>query len=543
MRPRVAAHNGCFNGVRAARLVVCLACVGAALAPAAAQSPATAVASLVDTSVIHTASGPIEGLSEGGVLSFKGIPYAAPPVGELRWREPQPAAPWQAVRKAHAVGPACIQKRGLSLEGGGDPGVLSEDCLFLNVWTPQATATAKLPVMVWLHGGALIFGAGGLPIYNGAAMARRGAVVVNLNYRLGALGFFSHPGLGDSKDNGNGKAAVNFGLLDQIAALKWVQQHVKAFGGDPGNVTVFGQSAGAQSVLALFASPRARGLFAKGIAQSPYGIPSHSLAKAEATGIKVASALGLAGAQASAAELRAVAAEAFENLAAPDLSLAPGFVSGDRVLPAPILQVFQQGGQAMLPLVIGSNSDDGSVALAFGIQPAALVQRLGAARILVKSLYPRGISDEQLGRETVRDLVFTSFAKRIAYLHATKAPTWRYYFSHVPDELRSRQVGAPHGGEVAFVLGTGALCGCTGAAALSDADRAVARQLGERWFEFARTDEPLRRGGPVWPKDSRRAASVMQFAAAPKLRVDFMKTRLNTFIGTLNVADRFLPAR
>ena len=516
--------------VGAAGLIVLGALVGGVATTAAAQG--------TDETVVRTATGSIEGAREGGVTSFKGVAYAAPPVGDLRWRDPQPVAPWQGTRKAQANGSACIQKRGLSLEGGGDPGVLSEDCLYLNVWTPQAQATARLPVMVWLHGGALIFGGGGLPLYDGAAMAQRGAVVVTINYRLGALGFFSHPGLG----NGNAKGAVNFGLLDQIAALKWVQQNIAAFGGDPGNVTVFGQSAGAQSVLALYASPLARGLFAKGIAQSPYGIPSHSLAKAEATGVKVASALGLAGAKASAAELRAVAADAFEKLDGADLSLAPGFVTGDRALPAPILQVFQQGAQAALPLVIGSNSDDGSVALAFGIQPAALVQRLGAARILVKSLYPRGIGDEQLGRETVRDVVFTTFAKRIAYLHSAKAPTWRYYFSHVPGELTGRQPGAAHGGEVAFVLGTGELCQCTGAASFSEVDRAVSRQIGERWFEFARTSEPAQRDGPVWPKDGQRASAVMQFSASAAVQPDFMKARLNTFIGTLNVAQRFLPA-
>ncbi len=517
--------------VRAALLIALSSLVSGFTSTAAAQGQGEAV--------VSTASGAIEGRSEAGVVSFKGVPYAAAPIGELRWRDPQPALPWQGTRKAQAVGNACIQKRGLSLEGGGDPGVLSEDCLYLNVWTPSTPSAARLPVMVWIHGGALIFGAGGLPIYDGAAMARRGAVVVTINYRLGALGFFSHPGL----SNGNSKGSVNFGLLDQVAALKWVQQNIAAFGGDPGNVTVFGQSAGAQSVLALYASPLAKGLFAKGIAQSPYGLPSHNLAKAEATGIKVATALGLNGANASAAELRGVASDAFEKLDGPDLSLAPGFVTGDRALPTPILKVFQQGAQAPLPLIIGSNSDDGSVALAFGIQPAALVQRLGAARIFVKSLYPRGIGDEQLGRETVRDLVFTTFSKRIAYLHSSKAPTWRYYFSHVPGELRGRQPGAPHGGEVAFVLGTGELCQCTGASSFSDADRAVSRQLGDRWFEFARAGEPVQRGGPAWPKDGRQASGVMQFSDSAQVRPDFMKTRLNTFIGALNVADRFLPAR
>ncbi|MEO5881062.1 MAG: carboxylesterase family protein, partial [Caldimonas sp.] len=386
----------------------------------------------VDPTVVVTRSGPVAGVREGGSMVFRGIPYAAPPVGELRWREPREPVPWTEVRAAQSLGRACIQKPGLSEANGGAPGAIGEDCLYLNVWTPQAVVAARLPVLVWIHGGALVFGSGGVPIYDGAALAGRQAVVVTINYRLGPLGFFVHPSLG----NGGSRAVANFGLLDQVEALHWVKRNIAAFGGDPGEVTIFGQSAGAESVLALYASPLARGLFARGIAQSPYGIPGHRLAQASANGIGIAARLGLPGAEATAAALRAVPAESFAGLDGPGLSLAPAFVIGDRALPDSILGAFQRGTEAMLPLVVGSTSDDSSVAVAFGIDPAALVKKLGAARIAVRTLYPRDTDDAELGRQVVRDVVFTTFAKRIAWLHAERAPTWRYFFDYVAEGRR-----------------------------------------------------------------------------------------------------------
>ena len=229
---------------------------------------------------VATEAGAVQGQSDAGVMSFKGLPYAAPPVGELRWRAPQPLVPWQGTRAAQVRGNSCVQKPAMSIESdGGDPRPMGEDCLTLNLWTPRTGAAAKLPVMLWIHGGALIFGAGGLPVYDGA-------VLVTVNYRLGALGFFAHPAIAPP----GSASPVNFGLLDQVAALQWVQRNIAAFGGDPGNVTIFGQSADAESVLALLTSPLANGLLHKAIAQSPYGIPSHTLTKARETAIKIASA-------------------------------------------------------------------------------------------------------------------------------------------------------------------------------------------------------------------------------------------------------------
>lgn len=474
----------------------------------------------------------------GDLTVFRGLPYAAPPVGPLRWRAPQPVPPWAGVRSATRFGPACPQKPGLSLEGGGDPGALSEDCLYLNVWAP-AVPSGPRPVMVWLHGGALIFGAGSLALYDGAALARQGVVVVTVNYRLGPLGYFVHPALERAAPGG----PANFGLLDQIAALRWVQQNIAAFGGDTQQVTVFGQSAGAQSVLALMASPLARGLFQRAIAQSPYGMPSHSRAQARETGIRVATAVGLPGAQATAEQLRAVPAEQLASLAGPGLSLAPSLIEGDAALPRPLLAAFEAKQQAAVPLIIGSNSNETSVALAFGLEPAALVQKLGSARLLVKPLYP-GVADEaELGRQVVRDVAFTAFARRIAVLHAPRAPTYRYYFDRLPARQQGREPGVAHGGEVPAVFGTGDLCACL-AVGLTDADRRAWQGLAERWVAFAQRGKPESAAGPAWSVDSLWRPAVLVFGPqSQQLQPGFMAKRLNTLILGLKVVGRSAPAQ
>ena len=491
---------------------------------------ASAQGDTVSVPRVTTAAGAVEGVASETIAIFRGMPYAAAPIGDLRWHAPEPAAPWAGVRRAVEFGKACPQDRSVSLDQAGDPGPTSEDCLTLNVWAPRAAAGAKLPVMVWIHGGAFVIGAGSQSVFDGTSLAQRGVVVVTFNYRLGALGFFSHPALDAALPGG----PVNFGLLDQIAALKWVRDNIAAFGGDPHEVTIFGESAGAQSVLALYASPPARGLFQRGIAQSPYGIPSHTRQKARAAGVAVASALGLKGANASLAELRAVPADRFFAVKDVGSSLAPSLAVGDDALPATILSTFQRGGEAALPLVIGSNSDEASVAIAFGIDPAALVRRLGVARIAVRSLYP-GISDDgQLGRAVVRDLVFTAFVRRIAYLHATRAPTWRYYFSRVPTHERGALAGVPHGGEIPMVFGVDDACVCLTARA-SDEDRAYSRRVGDLWAAFARGAIPEAAEAPPWPRDGRGAARTMEFGDEIVVRDDFMKRRLNAFIGALNL--------
>ena len=517
---------------RSLMLAALLAVLGALVAPCT-------VVAADDAPRAATTSGPLEGVHSDSLAVFRGIPYAAPPVADLRWRAPQPVPPWSGVRSAAAFGSACQQKAGLSLKAGGDPGPLSEDCLFLNVWTPRAEPGAKLPVMVWLHGGALIFGAGSLKLYDGAALARQGVVVVTVNYRLGPLGYFVHPAL----DRAAPRGPANFGLLDQMAALHWVQRNIEAFGGDAQQVTLFGESAGAQSVLALMASPLSRGLFQRAVAQSPYSNPSHSRDQARQTGVRVATALGLPGERATLAQLRRVPADDFARLQGKGLSLAPSPIIGDAALPQSILATFQAQQQAKVPLVIGSNSDETSVAVAMGLEPAALMKKLGAARILVRPMYPGVTDDAELGRQVVRDVGFTAFARRIAVLHSQTTPTWRYYFSHVHQQARAIKPGAAHGDELTAVFGTGELCACL-PTPLTDADREVGRRLAERWVAFAKAGDPAvaaTASTPGWPRDSRWRPVVLEFGEQQTVQPDFMKNRLNSFIGVLNLVGRGKP--
>jgi para-nitrobenzyl esterase len=502
--------------------------------PSPTQMPPTQLPStpLPSQLIVKTDLGSLEGVVEDGVTAFKGIPYAAPPVGDLRWREPQLAAAWDGVRKADTFGKACIQPA-VAL---GDVGPLSEDCLYLNVWTPGADPSAKRPVMVWIHGGAFNIGVGSMDAYNGLPLAKKGAVVVNFNYRLGQLGFFAHPALEKESPGG----PMNFGLFDQIAALKWVQRSIAAFGGDPNNVTIFGQSAGGRSVLSLFASPLARGLFHKGIAESSYAIPDATRAKALEVGAKIADAVGLNGADATVADLRAVPAEKFGQIKGIGLSMAPVPISGDAVLPQPIIDTFAQGEEAPLPLIIGSTSDEASVAAAFGLDPAAVLQRLGAASIVVKALYPGVTDDSQLGREAMRDLLFTMMARWIADRHSRLAPSWRYYFTYVPVNNRAKQpYGVPHDGEIVFVMGTGDIDPHT-KDTFTDADREMSRRVSDYWFEFARTGTPASNGSPEWPNHTVRQDRTMEFGETIAVQTNFMKRRLDLFIGILRTLDRIL---
>ncbi len=489
-----------------------------------------------DAPAVRTQSGDVQGVSEHGVLVFKGIPYAAPPVGDLRWRAPRAPAAWPGVRKAHVAGSGCVALPGVPSEFGGDPGPHSEDCLYLNVWTPKAEAGARLPVMVWIHGGAYVFGSGGIDLYSGAPLASRGAVVVTLNYRLMQLGFFAHPAL--ERENPGGP--VNFGLLDQIEALKWVRNNIARFGGNPGNVTILGQSAGAKSVLALFASPMARGLFHKGIAQSSYVLPEATRIKAVEAGIKAADALGLPGPEATAEELRAVPAERFAALKGKGLSTSPVPVQGDQVLPKTIQQVFAAGTQAAVPLIIGSTSDDIGVASAFGVDPAAVLKRLGAAGILVRVLYPGVRDDAELARQASRDVVFTMPVRWIADAHAKRAPAWRFYFDYVTVKNRPKfPNGADHGAEVPYVLGTVDLFSGTKDIA-TEQDRALARRMSGYWFQFARTGKPAADGAPAWENHRARQDRTLVVGDEIEMERNFMRTRLNILLGVTRFLNRVL---
>jgi para-nitrobenzyl esterase len=287
-----------------------------------------------------------------GVISWRGIPFAAPPVGDLRWRPPQPVAHWDGARQATGFAPACMQT-GVSMPGEAPP-VTSEDCLYLNVWSPKGAD--KLPVIVWIHGGGWTNGATAMPLYSGENLARRGVVFVSLAYRLGPLGFLAHPEL--SAESGVG-ASGNFGLMDQVAALKWVKDNIAAFGGDPTRVTIAGQSAGAMSVSLLMASPLAAGLFQRAIGQSggvfePLQLaPGHLLANAETDGVAYATSVGAS----SLAELRALPANRLLGGQAGSVSHP---VIEPRVLPRSPYGAYVAGQLNDVPVLVGSNAEEGN---------------------------------------------------------------------------------------------------------------------------------------------------------------------------------------
>lgn len=301
---------------------------------------------------VMTEAGAVEGVREGQLTVYKGVPFAAPPLGALRWREPQPVQPWQGVRKADAFAPACMQI-GVSMPGETPPPE-SEDCLYLNIWTPAKRPHARLPVMVWIHGGGFISGWAGMPLYRGDRLALKGVVVVTVAYRLGPFGFLAHPQLtAESPHGGSG----NYGLMDQVAALRWVQRNIGAFGGDPARVTIAGQSAGSNSVSLLMATPLAKGLFQRAIGESggvfePLQIaPNYQLANAERDGEAYAASLGAH----SIAELRTLpAAELLKGSA--------GAVSHPivepYVLPAAPYDVFAAGRQPDVPVLVGFNAEE-----------------------------------------------------------------------------------------------------------------------------------------------------------------------------------------
>nr|WP_041474515.1 carboxylesterase/lipase family protein [Erwinia sp. Ejp617] len=454
---------------------------------------------------IMTAEGILLGKVAEGVFVFKGIPYAAPPVGELRWKAPQPVKPWGGEKDASEWGAACWQNRNDCLAmGGGDPGELSEDCLYLNVWTPDIAPSVPLPVMVWIHGGAYTIGSGGLTPYSGAPLAQRGAVVVTLNYRLGHFGFFAHPAL--DSEYPQGEETNNFALLDHIAALHWVQRNIHAFGGNAHNVTLMGESAGARSVLSLFASPLAQGAFHKGIVQSAYALPDLPRAAALVKGQKLACHFKLPAA--TAEQLRDLPAEAFLQLDNA-LSCGPVAISGDRVLPVPMLDVFTAGRQHPLPLIIGSNSDEASVLEFFGVDAAQSVAAMRRKHPLglrmMKWLY-RGVKDDaELGRQVARDMSFTimGYLASRAQQHIA-VPCWRYYFDYVSENCRDiYRHGTWHGNEIPYVLNT--LSQFTAEETgqpFTSGDVDFAERVSEYWLNFAReatTCTHSIRGELDWP--------------------------------------------
>ncbi|MGZ9099290.1 MAG: carboxylesterase/lipase family protein, partial [Brevundimonas sp.] len=403
---------------------------------------------------VEVEQGVVVGREAGGVQSFKGLPYAAPPVGLLRWRAPQPATAWTGARDAGSVGAICIQP-----PSNGDPGVgplpMSEDCLTLNVWTPEARGAEPLPVMVWIHGGGYNNGSGTAALYDGTNLAKRGVVVVTINYRLGRLGFFDHPAL--AAERAPGEPAANYGLMDQIAALHWVRDNAAAFGGDPAKVTIFGESAGGAAVTQLMAAPAARGLFHRAVVQSGMGRQRSAELALDRPGRPSAQSLGRAWArgagltaEATADDLRAVPPERL-------LNPMPAFYSDNLivdgvVLSEDVIEAFAAGRQAPVPLILGANSAE-----FWWIRPAdaGAYGRTDDAMTAVEhdALLAAYGGPEGYDQHVVSDLVFNEPARRLARLHATAGhPTYLYRFDVVPESNPEPSGGATHASERPYVF-------------------------------------------------------------------------------------------
>lgn len=478
----------------------------AALAAAAGLIFSTADAAEPARPRATVAAGVLEGAIPAGAPGavFRGIPYAAPPVGSLRWRPPAAPAAWSGAREAIEFAPACAQ---LSRDGATG----SEDCLYLNVWTPQWPMRAKAPVMVWLFGGANVTGSGSSPVFDGAALARRGVVVVTLNHRVGAMGFLAHPAL--SAESAHGSSG-NYALLDQIAALQWVQANISRLGGDPAQVTLFGQSSGSYDLLLLMTSPLAKGLFDKAIAQSgqflAYDGPMPK-GRAEAIGEAIAAELKAPPGAATLPYLRALPAADVMALTGKHLPTQPGTDTGlltnldGWVLPDAPARVFAAGRQAAIPLLIGNNAREITPTLTLDELRAGIARQYGDMGPRALAAYGLtdggpGAVDPLLGgagAQWMTDIVQRCPANLEAEWHAaTRQPTWRYQFER---SIPGREaVGANHGAEVAFVFGNLDKVAPV-RPAWTPADETASAQMQTYWTRFAKTGDPNGDGLPSWP--------------------------------------------
>ncbi|HEY1426494.1 MAG TPA: carboxylesterase family protein [Caulobacteraceae bacterium] len=454
---------------------------------------------------VMTDAGAVQGVREGELTVYKGVPFAAPPLGPLRWREPQPAQSWNGVRKADAFAPACMQT-GVSMPGETPPPV-SEDCLCLNIWTPAKSPRARLPVMVWIHGGGFTAGSAAMPLYWGDRLALKGVVVVTIAYRLGPLGFLAHPELTAESAHGS---SGNYALMDQIAALRWVQRNIAPFGGDPARVTIAGQSAGSNSVSLLTASPLARGLFHGAIGESggvlePLQIaPNYRLANAEKDGEAYAASLGAH----SLAELRQLPAAELLKGSAPAVSHP---VVEPYVLPAPPYDVFAAGRQNDVATLIGFNAEEprafwhvGDVHAATFISgaPAWWPPPLRSPAIL--SAFPHATDDEarrsRVELETALRYGWDVWAWARLQAARGRGDVYVYRFDHrppfPPDSIYA-DWGAAHYVELWYVFDH---LDQQPSWPWTAADRRLADIVSSYWVNFVKRGDPNGPGVPRWPR-------------------------------------------
>jgi len=499
---------------------------------------------LADDQPLRIDSGPISGQrvgADGKIRAYKGIPFAAPPVGERRWQPPQPVAPWSLVRECREFGPVCPQA---PYPAGSvyvqPPQPQSEDCLFLNVWTGATDPQERRPVMVWIHGGALTRGSGSLAPYDGEALARRGVVLVTINYRLGPFGYLAHPALSrESKQHSSG----NYGVLDQIAALQWVQRNIAAFGGDPARVTIFGESAGSWSVCALLATPLSKGLFHRAIGQSggcfapmPHLSESRPDApSAESAGQGFAKLLGLDQLEDPLPAMRDKSADEILAAASKDPAQARVRACVDGwVFPLEISRIYSEGKQHAVPVIVGSNADEGTT-LVGALAPtsrtafvASSQRKFGDQTERFLRIYP--VADDAAARDaflhSARDEWFTWEMRTWATKMATvQAPAYLYYFTHVPPRADADKYSAYHAAEIVYVFDNLSKTPWQ----LAPADRQLADTMSAAWVRFAATGNPNGGTLPVWPAYEAQSQGYLEFGDTVKAGRELLKAECDFF--------------
>ena len=496
-------------------------CLLAACAAPADDAPVVELRSPDDP--VAVAGGEIRGAvsdRNADILAFKGIPFAAPPVGDLRWRPPESVVAWDGVRDATEAGAICVQAAGL------DSGQQSEDCLFLNVWTPRES-TEPLPVMVWIHGGGYTGGASSTPLYDGTQLAADGAVLVSINYRLNVFGFLAHPALSAESAH---DASGNYGLMDMVAALEWVRDNIATFGGDPSRVTIFGESAGAGAVMSVMLIPQAEGLYHRAIAESnwihgwdrPLREADRGWEPAEAQGVRIAEALGGTGDDALATMRDATATDVLEasNTGAGSPFLRAGNVWAPNIdgwiIPDDPLAMYDSGRQHDVPLITGMNGNEGSL-----MTTAMDIADADAFEAHIRGVYPM-LATEALAHydvhsaesakagidHVVHDMYFAGPVRAHARTHANvSSPAWLYQFTHVPPTAGGAAMGSHHAAELAYVFGTltprapgqenpGIL---TPIGDFTDVDMQLSETIRSYWVQFAATGDPNRADLPAWP--------------------------------------------
>ncbi|HXX20432.1 MAG TPA: carboxylesterase family protein [Candidatus Acidoferrum sp.] len=490
--------------MRLPRITLCVISIAVALPP-------QAVAAIADP--VRVEQGQLSGAPgrSPDVRVYKGVPFAAPPVGDMRWKPPQPAAPWQGVRQAAQFGNSCAQTPmpANSVYGGIAPPPASEDCLYLNIWTPAKSADDRLPVMVWIHGGGFAHSTGAAFGYDGENLARKGVVVVTINYRLGIFGFLALPELTAESPH---HASGNYALLDQIAALEWIHCNIAAFGGDSTRVTIFGQSAGSASVNVLMASPLAKGLFVRAIGESggSFG-PMPSLVDAEKQGVQFASALGVT--QDLLKSLRAKSAD--DLIKAKGNEDAEPIVDG-WVLPESVYSIFAEGKQNDAPIIVGNNANEGGNLAPLpdgGITAAQFAENarknFGSFADQFMKAYPAATDDQAAAAHfaSFRDAAF-GWDMRIWARMETETGhrrAYRYYFSRVPPGPGSR-LGAFHGADLAYVFENYPF-----RIFYQDWDKQLGETIENYWANFARTGDPNGPGLSVWPIYDPQRDDVLEF--------------------------------